>query len=162
MAMNNKGLGKLIEECGELTQAAGKKLAIMDSDDHWDGSNLKTRLEDEIADVMAASHLVMDKFDLDADRILERRQHKLSLFRYWDGGGKRTTLPTIVTSGYVKAYCHEDRPMAEWCDFDKSKGEVLRGGFMGHTCLPKGSVWDTALDAWVVESTSTPTPEKKI
>lgn len=49
--MPAKGLAKLIEECGELQQIAGKKLAYYTTDEHPDGQGpLSTRLEDEIAD----------------------------------------------------------------------------------------------------------------
>jgi NTP pyrophosphatase (non-canonical NTP hydrolase) len=91
--LNNNGLGKLIEECGELQQVAGKKLAMMDSDSHWDGSNLKERLEDEIADVRAACFTVAVNFGLDEERIANRMQYKKSLFDYWHRGGTETSIP---------------------------------------------------------------------
>lgn len=91
--LNNNGLGKLIEECGELQQVAGKKLAMMDSDNHWDGSDLKVRLEDEIADVRAACYVVSENFGLDEERIVDRMQYKKSLFMYWHNGGTAKLIP---------------------------------------------------------------------
>ena len=44
------GLSKVIEECGEVIQAAGKIIAANGDGQHWDGSDLRQRLEDEIAD----------------------------------------------------------------------------------------------------------------
>lgn len=49
--LTGKGLAKLIEECGELIQVAGKKLAFYTTDVHPDGGpspSLKRRMEDEI------------------------------------------------------------------------------------------------------------------
>jgi hypothetical protein len=84
MTMTGNGLAKLIEECGELTQVAGKKLACMDSDDHFDGAgSLKARLENEIADVVAATNLVIETFELDWERIEARSRAKLAQFQAW-------------------------------------------------------------------------------
>ena len=84
MTMSNNGLTKLIEECGELTQIAAKKIAYPDTDAHPDGNgSMKLRLEDEIADVMAAIALVCDIYGLDGDRILARGDQKRELFRKW-------------------------------------------------------------------------------
>ncbi len=82
--MANKGLTKLTEECGELTQIASKKIACPDSDTHWDdGGSLAVRLENEIADVQAASALVIKTHGLDIERINQRAAAKLALFLKW-------------------------------------------------------------------------------
>lgn len=82
--LENKGLVKLVEECGELTQIAAKKMTQMDSDIHWDGKgSLAARLEDEIADVAAASAIVIENFNLNGNRIKERTQQKFELFKKW-------------------------------------------------------------------------------
>ena len=84
MSMTANGLAKLMEECGEVVQICAKKMAVMDSDTHWDGKgSMKTRMEDEIADVAAASHFVIGTFDLDEARIGRRFAEKLALFRKW-------------------------------------------------------------------------------
>lgn len=85
MALEMKGLAKLTEECGELIQVASKKMARMDSDDHWDGAgSLKRRLEEEIADVHAILYVVMKNFDLNEQFILRRAVDKQELFFKWD------------------------------------------------------------------------------
>jgi NTP pyrophosphatase (non-canonical NTP hydrolase) len=84
MAMHNKGLTKLMEECGELIQICAKKSAYMNIDRHPDGSSLKHRLEDEIADVVAALTFVVEKFDLDVPYMDERSQDKLALYEQWN------------------------------------------------------------------------------
>lgn len=85
MPMTMKGLAKLVEECGELTQIAAKKMARMDTDEHWDNQGpLLRRLEDELADVAAISTFVFQKFNLSASRIKERSALKLALFQKWD------------------------------------------------------------------------------
>jgi NTP pyrophosphatase (non-canonical NTP hydrolase) len=81
--MSHKGLAKLIEEAGEVVQVAGKVLAY-GLGPHPDGTILKTRIEDEIADVEAALMFVSRSLDLDEDRITERRLRKLNLFLEWD------------------------------------------------------------------------------
>lgn len=82
--MKTRGLGKLIEECGELVQILGKKLAYFHTDRHPDKKgSMKRRMEEEIADVRAASEFVIDENDLDRDFIEERTQMKLKKFRRW-------------------------------------------------------------------------------
>lgn len=82
--MDKKGLTKLIEECGELVQIAAKKSAYMDVDLHPDGKgSMKMRLEDELADVEAASQFVIDKFKLNEQRIQQRAIDKLMQFTLW-------------------------------------------------------------------------------
>ena len=85
--MHCDGLTKLIEECGELAQIAATKQAYFDTDTHPDGKgSMKRRLEEEMADVIAACVFVAEKFGLD-DKFLETRmQKKLALFRSWDNG----------------------------------------------------------------------------
>lgn len=84
MVMCAKGLAKLIEECGELVQVAGKKLACYKTDGHWDGTDLKERMEDEMGDVQAAIIFVVEKLNLNLNRINSRTFKKLCTFREWD------------------------------------------------------------------------------
>lgn len=81
------GISKLIEECGEVIQVAGKLLGSAGDVDHWDGTNLKERLEEEVADVMAAIAFVIHRNDLDINRILERKERKSKLFDRWHREG---------------------------------------------------------------------------
>lgn len=83
--MHQKGLTKLLEECGELTQIAAKKCAYLDTDIHPDRmGSMNDRLENEIGDVRAAAAFVAEKLHLDIARIEERRREKLNRFRKWD------------------------------------------------------------------------------
>lgn len=85
MPMTMKGLTKLVEECGELTQIAAKKMTRMDTDEHWDNQGpMLQRLEDELADVVAAGTFVVQKFNLNTDRMKRRSALKLALFQKWD------------------------------------------------------------------------------
>lgn len=78
------GISKLIEECGELQQELGKFLTY-GMGEHPDGKGpLDKRIEDEMADVLAAAELVKIKHKLDGGRINARAQQKLELFLKWD------------------------------------------------------------------------------
>ncbi len=85
MPMTMRGLAKLVEECGELSQIAAKKMACMDSDEHWDGAgSIARRMEDELADVAAIGTFIVQKFSLSGERIKVRSALKLALFQQWD------------------------------------------------------------------------------
>jgi NTP pyrophosphatase (non-canonical NTP hydrolase) len=85
MPMSAAGLAKLIEECGELQQVAGKKLAYFWTDYHPDGAGpLTTRMEAEMGDVLAAIDLCITTLSLSAENVEARRSWKLELFQHWD------------------------------------------------------------------------------
>ncbi len=93
--MRRQGLAKLGEELGELQQVNGKldqypELAMTTDDRacHPDGTNLRHRLEEEIADVQAAIAFVVTKMELNRGRINTRAVRKLSLFQQWDLEGE--------------------------------------------------------------------------
>lgn len=77
------GISKLIEEAGEVIQVAGKLLGSGGVVEHWDGTNLKTRLEDEIGDVLAATDFVVRHCGLDPVAVEARRLVKRTLFEKW-------------------------------------------------------------------------------
>lgn len=78
------GLAKLNEECGEVVQVIGKLMMTKGEIEHWDKSNLKERLEDEIGDVLAACKFVIKWCaGLDVERINCRIAEKLALFERW-------------------------------------------------------------------------------
>lgn len=84
MTMTGGGIAKLIEECGELTQVLGKRLAYYTTDEHPDGGPpLTERMEDEMGDVIAAIELVITKHKLDRLRIGRRVHNKLETFKGW-------------------------------------------------------------------------------
>jgi hypothetical protein len=53
------GLSKLVEECGEVLQVAGKVLAFPDGD-HPDGESVSARLSKETADLAAAIEFLLE------------------------------------------------------------------------------------------------------
>lgn len=85
MTMAAAGVAKLIEECGELQQVCGKRLAYWTTDAHPDGSNLRERMESEMGDVLAAIEFVSSQLGLDFAEIAERKRQKLALFCDWHG-----------------------------------------------------------------------------
>lgn len=85
MPMTNKGLTKLCEELGELTQIAAKKISYMDTDEHPDGKgSMRERLAEEMGDVLAAVKFVAYKLEISEAKIGERAQKKFELFVKWD------------------------------------------------------------------------------
>lgn len=88
MPMMQNGLAKLIEECGEVQQVAGKLVQYphlqASADLHPDGTHLLTELQNELADVSAASAFVAERLGLDMPAIDARIARKLELFRSWD------------------------------------------------------------------------------
>ena len=85
MTMTASGVAKLIEECGELTQILGKKLAYWHTDTHPDGAGLiSQRIEDEMGDVLAAIYFTRNQLKLDRNRINDRAILKQNLFESWE------------------------------------------------------------------------------
>lgn len=91
--MHCGGLTKLMEECGELIQIAAKAATYPDDDYHPDQLDPTTdaemqttnsRMEDEMADVLAAVQFVIRKRGLDQGAITERMATKLATFTKWD------------------------------------------------------------------------------
>lgn len=77
------GLAKLAEECGEVIQVIGKIIAANGESAHWDGSDLRERLEDEIADMRAAAAFLIEYSGLDRDRVISRATDKQAMFEHW-------------------------------------------------------------------------------
>lgn len=77
------GLSKLIEECGEVIQVAGKLIATHGEAAHWDGSDLRQRLHDELADLDAAIRFVVRYNGLDDAPYNDRTLSKGDLFVEW-------------------------------------------------------------------------------
>lgn len=88
MALPHKGLVKLSEECGELIQVASKLVSYPElqtswTDEHPDGTILLDRLQEEVADVLAAITLIRQTLVLSDTPIDDRKLYKLKLFRRW-------------------------------------------------------------------------------
>lgn len=81
------GLSKLIEEAGEVLQVAGEIQGLGTSHEspnrHWDGSELRERLIEELADLTAAIIFVRHHCKLDAEQWRQRTEEKLKLFNEW-------------------------------------------------------------------------------
>jgi hypothetical protein len=87
------GTSKVIEECGELLEVAGKLMGSGGDTAHWTG-DLRSRLLDELADASAAIHFFAS-VNLTAEEwaVFERRNGvKGNTFFRWhveNGGGTR-------------------------------------------------------------------------
>jgi hypothetical protein len=81
-----RGIGKLIEECGEVMQLAGKAIAFPIGE-HPDGKgDLRQRLLVECADLYAALDYFCEENDIPAN-MSQRRQDKYDQFRRWELSG---------------------------------------------------------------------------
>lgn len=82
------GTSKLIEEMGELQQVLGKLIGSRGQAQHFDGSNLRERLVEEIADVEAALQFFqkVNLSDSERERIAARCRQKVALFEKWQRG----------------------------------------------------------------------------
>ena len=83
------GISKLIEEMGEVAQVCGKLIGSRGEENHWDGTNLRRRLEDELADLTAAIRFVQQSNGLNANAIADRARVKLILFDGWHDSEQR-------------------------------------------------------------------------
>lgn len=86
------GLSKLAEESGEVVQVVGKLLGTGGDPAHWDGSDLRVRLQEELGDLLAAIDYVLrvNRHDLSLLAVTVRRAEKLETFLRWhreQGGG---------------------------------------------------------------------------
>ena len=79
------GLAKLVEEAGELLQVAGKLMAYPYDSFHPDGTNLHTRLQEELADLQAAINFVVNHNRLLID---DRVKHKMQRLEHWRKEGR--------------------------------------------------------------------------
>ena len=78
-------LGKLLEELGELTEVASRCIIQgIDEIDPKTGVVNRERLWRECADVAAQINCTIRAFDLPADDIDERVQHKEALMDEWE------------------------------------------------------------------------------
>jgi len=99
MSMANFGIAKAIEEIGEVQElfarlhvTLAKLLGINDewgptpkiSWTYFDGTDLKTRLEEELGDVDAAMGFIIGRLGLDIFAINDRADAKRTLFELWE------------------------------------------------------------------------------
>lgn len=87
-----KGIGKLIEECGEVLQVAGKAIAFPRGP-HPDGAGeVYPRFIEELADLQAAIDYFVSVNGISGAKFETRRTNKLHYFYHWDLNG--VTQPT--------------------------------------------------------------------
>ncbi len=78
-----RGIFKLLEEMGELTQVLGK-LGPFPEGRHPDGGpDLRVRAEEEISDLLAAIRYFSEANHLDGEAIRLRAAEKYDRFKFW-------------------------------------------------------------------------------
>lgn len=77
------GLSKLMEEAGEVVQVGGKLMGTGGATNHWDGTNLAERMEEELADLQAAILFFIMTNALDSEKIGDRVGKKVAQFMIW-------------------------------------------------------------------------------
>lgn len=84
------GTSKLLEEMGELQQVLGKLIGSHGETAHYDGSDLRQRLVEEMGDVYAALTFFEGHNLTHAEILLavDRATTKLALFKKWHSEGK--------------------------------------------------------------------------
>jgi len=84
------GTSKLVEELGELGQVLGKLIGSHGETDHYDGSDLRQRMVEEIGDVQGAILFFLEHnmTEAEKDRVAERAHKKFELFEKWHREGK--------------------------------------------------------------------------
>ncbi len=84
--MTNRGMNKLMEECGELVAILAKKSAYPEGDHPSPKllGGIDAAIEDEIGDVLAAISFVTAKLGLSDHDIQARATSKYNLFLHWD------------------------------------------------------------------------------
>jgi len=77
------GVSKLIEEMGEVGQVLGKLIGTGGRTDHWDGTNLRDRLHEELSDLLAAVRFFITVNGFNASVIENRAREKEAQFWKW-------------------------------------------------------------------------------
>lgn len=82
------GISKLIEEMGEVQQVIGRiiQCRYLGQDRHWDGSSVRNRLLEELADLKAATYLFLTEArmtDKEIEQFDLRYEAKASIFKKW-------------------------------------------------------------------------------
>lgn len=82
---NWPGLSKLVEECGEVLQIAGKLMGTGGAIEHWDGKGpLDVRMAEEVCDLFAAARAFFQLNGFDGIPVyMQRELHKYHLFLKW-------------------------------------------------------------------------------
>lgn len=90
------GLSKLAEEAGEALQVIGKLMGTGGETAHWDGTDLRQRLTEEVGDTLAACDFVALCNGLD---VAQRRAGKFALFCKWHRGHGQDVPESTASAG---------------------------------------------------------------
>lgn len=83
--MELRRLGKLSEECGELSAIAGRCIIQgLDGKEPTTGKVNRLALQEELADLQAQIGCCVLAFDLDQDAMAKRTAHKIGLMAEWE------------------------------------------------------------------------------
>lgn len=95
------GASKVVEEAGELLQVLGELIATHGHTTHFDGSDLRARLVDELADVEAAMRFFreVNLTPEERTRIETRGIEKHALFHAWHQQERNATCSDCATGG---------------------------------------------------------------
>lgn len=77
------GLAKLTEESGEVLQIVGKLIANGGQDQHWDGTNLRDQIQEELGQLLAAITFVCEHCNLDKEVVERNFETKTALYEKW-------------------------------------------------------------------------------
>lgn len=145
------GLSKLVEEAGEVVQVIGKLMGTGGKTTHWDGKgDLKDRLEEEIADVMAACTFVVTVNKLDRDKIATRMADKLVLFHEWhkaagpviDAATFMFWLLVTACSVSLLVVIFVIAPLRGWWPFDSPSASTSEGQVQAASAEQEGDGTD--------------------
>jgi len=78
-----EGATKVLEEMSELGVELAKALAMGHMGKHWSGRELKKKIEQEIADVLATLSFFVENNDIDHEAIDKRCNKKFKKFCRW-------------------------------------------------------------------------------
>ncbi len=81
------GTSRLVEECGELLQVLGKLIGAGGETDHWDSTDLREKVIDELADVHAALIFFASANGLPSATIEARAAQKVAQYDKWHQEG---------------------------------------------------------------------------
>lgn len=77
------GVSKVLEEAGEIIQVLSKLIGAGGVVEHWDGTNLRDRITEELGDLKAAIRFFEEHNDVDTFAIAVREQKKFEQFVRW-------------------------------------------------------------------------------
>lgn len=79
------GMSKLVEECGEVLQIAGKLMMTAGKIEHWDGAGpLDVRMAEEVCDLFAAARAFFQLNGMDGNPVyVQRELRKYQQFLKW-------------------------------------------------------------------------------